>query len=301
MAEKSQLSFLASATKPRAELLGLQARQTVEGLQSISPRGSFRGYARDFTGHREFSAGQELRHIDWRAGAGRGRSLRGQMAEGSNIPAQLVVDGSASMNYGSGEISKFDYALSLAASFSYLLLRQADPVQLSFFNESVRDCTPLVHGAENFSVLINQMATWNTSGSTKIGESVRELSEKLKPGGVVVLISDFLEEEDSWIEAVERIRFQRCVTLLIRVMDPQEIGFNFEGPVEFEALEGEEKLTVHPEQIRLAYLEELERFTKTMKEVAARCESHYLLADSSRPVSEILESYLLFRRQPRRG
>lgn len=300
MAENLKTSFPDPAAMTRAKKLGLVARQLVEGRGSGMHRGSFKGYARGFSGHREYLPGDELGQMDWRATARRGKPFLKQYAADSDRAVHLVIDGSESMAYASAERSKFDFARNLAACLAYLALLQEDSVQLSLFGEKLRERTSVVNRVEGFSGLMEKLAAWEPSGETRISGSISGLAERLRRGGLVILLSDFFEETETWMEAVERLRFQGNEVLLCQVLDGAEIEFPFAEVLEFEGLEGKEKLIADGAQVRKFYCEELERFLGRMREGCARSGSHWILADSSKSLSEVLESYLAFRRQARR-
>jgi uncharacterized protein (DUF58 family) len=179
------------------------------------------------------------------------------------------------------------------------VLRQEDPVQLSLFGEKLRESTSRMKCLDDFAGLREKMAAWEAGGGTRMGESVRELSEKIRPGGLVVLLSDFFEESETWAEAVERLRFHGSEVLLIQVMDSNELEFPFDEPLEFEGMEGAGTLEANGAEVREAYLGVLKGFLERIREFSARNGSHHFLADTSRPVAETLQSYLLFRRQAR--
>lgn len=301
MAEKPKTIFPDPEALARAEALGVMARQTVEGALSGLHRGSFKGYAKEFSGYREYLPGDELRQMDWRATARKGKPLLRQFTSDSTFPVHLVIDGSESMKYASAEVSKYGYSRDLAACLAYLVLRQEDAVQLSLFDERLRESTPMVNRPDGFAGLMEKMAAWEAGGGTRMGESVRELSEKIRPGGLVVLLSDFFEEGETWAEAVERLRFHGSEVLLIQVMDSNELEFPFDEMLEFEGMEGAEKMEANGAEVREAYLGVVKGFLERMREFAARNGCHHFLADTSKPVAGVLQSYLLFRRQARRA
>lgn len=303
MEEKPKTIFPDPEALARAGSLGLMARQTVEGALSGLHRGSFKGYAKEFSGYREYLPGDELRQMDWRATARKGKPLLRQFFSDSDFPVHLAVDGSESMKYASAEISKYDYALNLAACLAYTVLRQEDAAQVSLLGERLRETTPALNRVDGFAGLMEKMAAWKAGGTVRVGESIRELSEKTRPGGLVVLLSDFFEESGNgngtWAGAVERLRFHGSEVLLIQVMDPEELEFPFDEMLEFKGMEGGESIEADGAEVRAAYLEVMKEFLAGIREFSSRNGSHHLLADTSKPVAGVLQSYLLFRRQSR--
>src|SRR5438105_15231984 len=127
-------NYLRSDVLSRAEALGLKARQVVEGLRVGDHKSPYKGFSVEFVQHREYVPGDDIRHIDWK---GYGRSERytiKQYEQETNFICHLLLDASNSMRYGSGLTNKLEYAKLLAASMSYLIIRQRDSVALRIFN-----------------------------------------------------------------------------------------------------------------------------------------------------------------------
>src|SRR5277367_6626245 len=123
----------------RGEALGIMARKVVEGYRVGEHRSPFRGFAIEFAQHREYTAGDDLRHLDWKVLGKTDKYYIKQYEQDTNFVANLVLDGSASMNYGSGKITKFHYAKALAACLAYLITLQGDAVMLHLFDERIRE------------------------------------------------------------------------------------------------------------------------------------------------------------------
>src|SRR5215471_7870286 len=126
----------------RAESLGLNARFIVEGYMAGEHKSPYRGFAVEFAQHREYTHGDDLRHLDWKVLGRTDRYYIKQYEQETNYVANILLDGSESMNYGSGSITKLQYGKMMAACLSYLVLLQRDAVALSVFDASVKSQIP---------------------------------------------------------------------------------------------------------------------------------------------------------------
>src|SRR3954470_20771059 len=126
--------YLQLGVLSRAEALGIKARSIVEGLRVGDHKSPFRGFSVEFVQHREYVPGDDIRHIDWKSYGRSERYTIKQYEQETNFICHLLVDGSNSMRYGSGGTNKLEYAKLLAASLSYLIIRQRDSVGLRVFN-----------------------------------------------------------------------------------------------------------------------------------------------------------------------
>src|SRR6187401_2678926 len=142
MASEKPKTFLDTAAIERAELLGIQARQVVEGYLAGAHRSPFRGFAIEFAQHREYVPGDDTRHLDWKVLGRSDRYYIKQYEQETNYVAHLLLDGSESMKYGSGKVSKLDYGRTMAACLAYLILLQRDAVAVGIFDASLREYQP---------------------------------------------------------------------------------------------------------------------------------------------------------------
>ena len=126
----------------RAEALGMNARFIVEGYMAGEHKSPYRGFAIEFAQHREYAPGDDVRHLDWKVQAKTERYYIKQYEQETNFVAHLLLDGSESMKYGSGEISKLEYGKMMAACLAYLILHQRDAVALGIFDEEVQEYLP---------------------------------------------------------------------------------------------------------------------------------------------------------------
>ncbi|MFN4243440.1 MAG: DUF58 domain-containing protein [Tepidisphaerales bacterium] len=292
----------------QGEALGLLARQVVEGFLSGEHKSPFRGFAVEFTQHREYTPGDDLRHLDWKVLARNDRFYLKQYEQETNFVCHLLVDGSASMAYGGeatrpGDVltsgSKLHYACRLAASLAYLVLHQRDAVSLLLFDRDVRRYVPRTTAPGSIHTLMRLLATYmpatGEAGATAVGAVLHQLAATTPRRGIVVVISDLLDDEAAVLRGIQHVRFVGHEVIVFHTLHPDELTLPFRGNVEFVGLEGGTPLLTRPSELRRTYLAEVEGF---MTRTRLACESnrcHYVLADTSRPLAETLAGYLALR------
>ena len=292
---KQATSFLDPKTIGQAEMLGLHARFVVEGYMAGEHKSPFRGFAIEFTQHREYVAGDDIRHLDWKVLGRTDRYYLKQYEQETNYVGSVLLDGSESMNYGSGSITKLQYAKVMAACLSYMILLQRDAVSLTVFDTAIRGQIPRTGNMASIHNIMAVLARFAATGETNIGAMLHDLAGQLKRKGVVIVISDFLDNEDAILEGIQHIRFGGSEVIVFHVMDPFELEFPFRGMVEFEGLEKIPKLMARPQEIRKSYLAAMNTWKNKIREGCERNMCHYVLMDTSRPLHETLTAYLAFR------
>ena len=136
----------------RVSRLEIEARNVVEGFLSGLHRSPYFGQSIEFVQHREYVPGDDVRKIDWKVWSKTDKFYIKQYEEETNLRTALLVDASESMQFGSGDKTKFDYACSIAACLSYLLLRQQDAVSLSTFDNALRKAVASTGRCQPFDV-----------------------------------------------------------------------------------------------------------------------------------------------------
>jgi len=279
----------------RGESLGILARTVVEGYRVGEHRSPFRGFAIEFAQHREYTIGDDTRHLDWKVLGRTDRYYIKQYEQDTNFVAQLLVDGSESMNYGSGKLTKLQYAKVLAACLAYLILLQRDAVALHVFDTEMRETMTRTDSIAKIHPIMARLSAFKATQQTKLGQAVSDVARMTKARGIVVIISDLFDDEEAFEKGVRQIRFGGSEVVVFHVMDPYEIEFPFDGIVEFIGLEGTDRLKTNPDAIRKSYLESMNAFRKRVQGICDRSGCHYVLADMKHPLAEMLSSYLAFR------
>ena len=279
----------------KAESLGLHARFIVEGYMAGEHKSPFRGFAIEFTQHREYVPGDDTRHLDWKVLGRTDRYYLKQYEQETNYVANILLDGSESMKYGSGSITKLQYGKMMAAVLSYLILHQRDAVAVGVFDTAMRGYVPRTGNLGSIHNIMKVLAEFDPTQQTSVGSVLHEVAGQIKRKGIVILISDLFDDEEKILEGIQHIRFGGSEVVLFHVMDPFELDFPFSGMVEFEGLEGVPKLLTRPREIRKSYLQAVEEFRRKIREGCERNNVHYMLVNTGHALHEVISGYLAFR------
>ena len=293
MASDSQ--FLDPVAIQRAEVLGLQARQIVEGYMAGEHKSPYRGFAIEFAQHREYVPGDDTRHLDWKVLGRSDRYYIKQYEQETNYVAHIILDGSESMKYGSGKMTKFDYGRTIAATLAYLILHQRDAASLAIFDSAVRSYYPRTDNLSAIHNLITLLANFVPEQTTSIATVLHDLARQIKRKGIVILISDLFDDIDDVLRGIQHLRFSGSEVIVFHVLDPYELTFPFKGTVEFRGLEGDQKLLTRPAELRKSYLAELKEFMDKLKTGCERNGCNYIQVNTATPWHEMLSSYLATR------
>ena len=281
----------------RAESLGLNARYIVEGYMAGEHKSPYRGFAVEFAQHREYTHGDDTRHLDWKVLGRTDRYYIKQYEQETNYVGYLLLDGSESMKYGSGRLTKLQYGKMMAACLAYLILHQRDAVALGLFDTIMRDFSPRSDSRATIHNLLAKLAAFEPRNQTNISGVLHDLAHQVRRKGLVIFISDFFDDEQRILDGIQHLRFGGNEVIVFHTLDAYELEFPFTGLVEFEGLEQPAKLMTRPGEIRKSYLRELEAFRRRLREGCERNHCHYVLVNTSQPLHEVLSGYLAFRRR----
>tara|TARA_B100001093_G_scaffold115711_2_gene108093 strand:+ start:5469 stop:6368 length:900 start_codon:yes stop_codon:yes gene_type:complete len=280
----------------RAEALGMNARFIVEGYMAGEHKSPYRGFAIEFAQHREYAPGDDVRHLDWKVQAKTERYYIKQYEQETNFVAHLLLDGSESMKYGSGEISKLEYGKMMAACLAYLILHQRDSVALGIFDEEVQEYLPRSDNRDNLFRIMDRLAGFKPLRGTRLAPVLHGMAGQIKRKGIVIVISDFFDDEEELLQSVQHLRFKGHEVIMMQVLDPCEIDFPFTGNVEFEGLEDLPLIRTRPSQIKKSYHREFEEFRERLRSDVERHQCHFVGVRTDQPLDEVLANYLTFRK-----
>ncbi len=287
--------FLHPEAIRRIGRLELRARHIVEGLLSGMHRSPYYGQSVEFLQHRQYAPGDDLRHVDWKVWAKQDRLYVKQFEEDTNMRCTLMVDVSASMQYGSGPLSKYEYAATVASSLAYLLLRQHDTVSCIAFDESIRARTPMRSRQTHLKSIVKALDASEPQHKTDTGAILREIVEVSPRRGMMILISDLLGDVEPVLRGLRLLRQRGHDVLVLHIMDDDELDFPFEGPTRFEGMETPNHMTCNPRALREGYLAAVEKFLTTLRRGCARDAVDYALVRTSEPLDAALAAFLSSR------
>jgi len=290
------VSFLDPDAVSRGENLGLMARKIVEGYRVGEHRSPFHGFAIEFAQHREYSAGDDIRHLDWKVLGRSDRYYIKQYEQDTNYVAHLVVDGSKSMNYASAKISKLHFSKALAACLAYIILLQRDAVALALFDTAMKEYIPRTDNQGRIQHIMNRLAEFEATGETRLGNALDQVARKAKNRGIVILMSDLFDDEEGFAKALQLLAFSGNEVIVFHTLDPFELTFPFTGTWKFRDLEGPSELQTSPADVRKSYLKDFNDFRARIRLVCEKFNAHYVLADTGKSLAEVMSGYLAFRR-----
>jgi uncharacterized protein (DUF58 family) len=288
-------SYLDPLAISRGENLGILARKVVEGYRVGEHRSPFRGFAIEFAQHREYTIGDDPRHLDWKVLGRTDRYYIKQYEQDTNFVVQLLIDGSESMNYGGDKITKLHYAKALAACLAYLVLLQRDAAAVSLFDTETREYIPRTDNIGKIHHIMNRLAAFKATQKTSLGVAMADIARVAKARGIIVVLSDLFDDEEGFEKGLQRLRFGGHEVIVFHVLDPDELEFKFKGRVEFIGLEGLATLETNPSDIRKSYLKEMDAMRERMRLACERTGTHYVLANTGHALAETLSGYLVFR------
>jgi uncharacterized protein (DUF58 family) len=217
--------------------LSLRARWVVEGLMSGVHKSRAKGFSVEFEEHREYSPGDEIRRIDWKAFGKFDRYFIKEYEDETNLRAYLLLDASASMNYASDGITKFDYACTLTASLAYLILKQQDAAGVVTFSDRIEAFIPPRAKRDYLAQILHALENRGPGGETKVGKILDDIAGQVKRRGLIVLVSDLLDEPAEILKGLRQFRFKGNDVIVFHLLDPAELELPFDGNVLFEDLE----------------------------------------------------------------
>jgi len=280
----------------RLSNLYLKARWVVEGVMSGIHRSRSKGFSVEFEEHREYSPGDEIRRIDWKALGKFDRYFIKETEDETNLRAYLLLDTSASMDYSSNGISKFEYGSILTASLAYLILQQQDAAGLVTFSNRVESFIPPRAKRGYLMEILHHLEAGRPSGETDVGKILQEIAGKMNRRGLVILVSDLLDEPEEILKGLRLFRFKGNDVIVFHLLDPAELELPFDGNILFEDIEQANlRVTTDPQAIRKIYRGVVEEFIERLRKACLENSIDYQFLSTSTPLDHALVSYLSWR------
>lgn len=298
MTTRTGYRFLEPQALARVKNLAVVARGVVEGFISGLHSSPYKGFSVEFAEHREYTPGDDPRHLDYKMLARTDRLYIKQFEEETNMRVQILLDISGSMAYRhESRLTKLEYGSYLTAVLAYLMIRQQDSVGLTAFDTEVRLDMPARASPRHFHEMMQQLEAVQPGRTTRIGTTLHKLANRFKRRGLIVLISDLYDETEEVIRALHHFRHRRHELILFHVFDKAEIEFPFRDVIAFHDLETDERLMVDAPYVREAYREQIEAFITRYRQACAEMQLDYVLTDTSVPYDFLLSRYLAKRKR----
>jgi len=255
--------------------LSVLARTVVEGFLDGLHRSPFLGYSTEFSTYRAYTQGDNLRYIDWKVWGRTDELYVRQFEDDTNMCCQIFLDTSASMDFGTGDANKFDYARVLAAVLAELMVRQHDAPGLILFGEQARQAVPTQASRHHADEIFHLLTHAQARGGTHMDQDLFRIVETITRRGIAVVISDFFTADEAVRELLRQLQAQRQEVIVFHVLAPEELDLPYEGEYLFEDSESAEELPVHAEQFREEYQRRLSGFCERIKQECIQLEIDY--------------------------
>jgi uncharacterized protein (DUF58 family) len=287
--------FLHPETLARVSRLDLRARQAVEGFITGMHKSPFFGHSVEFVQHRDYTVGDDIRHLDWKVWSKTDKFYIKQYEAETNLRCQLVIDVSNSMHYGSGPLDKYNYACTVAACLAYLLLRQQDSAGVITFDEAVRQVVPARSSHNHLDALLSALNVSRPRDKTDIEIILRRVAENTPGRSMIVIVSDLLVDRPALFRGLDMLRHGRHDLLLFHVMDEEELTFPFAGTTRFEGMEDPDHVLCDPRALRDGYLEALQEYLTEVRRGCAGRGIDYQLVHTGEYLDAVLSKFLHHR------
>ncbi len=297
MPDESYRRFLDPTVVSKLATMELRARLVVEGFVTGLHKSPYKGFSVEFAEHRQYMPGDPLKHIDGKVYGKTDRFYVKEYEEETNLRGYVLLDASASMAYSSEGISKLEYSRYLAAALVYLMLKQQDSVGLLVFDQEIREFLPPRAHPRQLHVLLSALAAAAPSSSTDIGLVIHDLARRMRKRGLVILISDLLDDPADILPGLKHFRHMRHEVVVFHVLDPRETEFDFDVDATFRDMETGELMTTEPFSIRGDYRNAVRDWMTMLRRECAESRIDYVPVLTSTPYDRALFSYLEKRKR----
>jgi uncharacterized protein (DUF58 family) len=292
-----QARYLDPAIVARLGTIDLKAKTIVEGFLTGLHRSPFKGFSVEFAEYRQYLPGDDLATLDWKIYARTDRHVVKKFEEETNVECHILLDVSRSMGYGSHAVSKIEYGSYLAGALAYLMNRQRDAVGLLTFDDRIRELLPCSARPGHLKTVLLALERVSLGVGTDIAKPLADLVQAIRKRGLVVLISDLLDDPDRIIEGLKHFRYRGTDVVVFQVLDPHEISFPFDRAARFRDVESDQEIVAVPAAIRDTYKARLEAMVSNFRTVLGQNGIDYTLLDTSQPLEMALLAYLQTRRR----
>ena len=294
------MELLDAQTLARLAGVKLRARAVVEGVLSGLHKSPHQGQSVEFAEHKEYAPGDELRHLDWKAFGKFDKYYVKRFEHETNLRGILVVDGSASMAYGSGPLTKLQVSTTLAGALGYLLVRQQDAAGLAVVAGETMAEIPARAAAGHLATLLDALEQVQPRGTTDLFTAADRLAEKIQRRSLIAVFSDLFDDRQDSLKRLLQLRARKNDLAIFHVMDPAELSFPFDDPTLFLSMEDERRIEVNPREIKQSYLEEMGQFLASVRKSCAEADVDYELVRTDERLDSVLLRFLARREERRR-
>ncbi len=290
--------FLSPEVVSRISRLDLVARFVVEGFITGLHRSPYHGFSAEFSEHRQYMAGDSLRHLDWKVYARSDRMYVKRFEEETNLKAHIILDTSGSMGYRErGSLTKLRYGSVIAGALTLLMLRQRDSVGLVTFSDSLKRYVPPRSVQSQISEILAALSSCEPDGRTVTGDVLHLMAERMSARGLVILISDLAVEPEPLLRGLRHFRHNGHEVLVLHVVDPMELDFDYDGEVRFTDMETGSTVMTQPALIRGRYRDLHEEKLRSMIRAMHEISVDYARFTTDMQFDRALSEYLAKRKR----
>jgi len=278
--------------------LDLRAKFIVEGFLAGLHASPYHGFSVEFSEHRKYVPGDDIRDIDWSVYARTDKYYLRKYEAETSVTGYLVMDLSASMAYTyRQQLTKFEYAICLAAALGYLMIHQQDPVGLVAFDTGIRTALPPRSKRTQLGNILALLAGLKPAGQTNVAGCLHQVAAMIRTKGLIMLFSDLLTDPEPVLQSLHHLRHRGHEIIVFHILDEAEVHFPFQGVIEFRDVEEERKLTLDAKGMRSDYLQAVHDFRERYKTECARANIDYVAIDTSISFDKALLEYLISRQR----
>ncbi len=299
--ERKPRSFLDPVVLSKLAALPLFARRPMQGTVSGRHPSPHRGSSVEFAEYRKYVPGDDLRRLDWRAYGRSDRYFIKEFEADTNLRCCLVVDTSGSMNYGSGDVTKIEYARRIAGVLGTLALQQGDAIGLACVADGVVQNIPPRRNPAHLMAIFDALEYAKPKGETHIAPVLHELAETIRQRALVVILSDLFVEPELLRGCFEHLRFRKHDVAVFHLLDPRELSFTFRRPTRFLDLEGGPSIFAEPNEIADRYQTALGGYLDGLKQVVLESAVDYHRVSIDEDYEGVLMRFLVGRARLKGG
>ena len=295
--KKEYKKYLNPSLINKIENLSLRAKLVVEGFIIGMHKSPYHGFSVEFSEHRPYGFGDEIKYIDWKLWGKTDRFYIKQFEEETNLKCHIILDKSSSMNFGSKNLTKFEYSKLISAAMSYLMIKQQDAVGLTTFDQRINTIIKPKSKVNHLNLLLKTLHNSNTGGETNISNLLHGLAESINKKGLIILISDLLDDEKKVMDSLRHFRYRGHEIIVFHIVDPKEKNLDYDENINFIDLENNYNIVADSRLVKDKYNKAFRDFSEFYKKECLRDKIDYNLISTSDSLDKTLLQYLIRRSQ----
>jgi len=293
-----QKNYLSPEVIAKIKSLELKARLVVEGFKVGLHKSPYHGFSVEFSQYRPYNQGDPIRNIDWNVFGKTEKYFIKQFEEETNLTSHICIDTSKSMQFkNKGAVSKMDYAVTLASSLLYIMQQQHDAAGLVLYSDKIDKYFPPKSNRIYLRTLFQQLASIEPSNKTETSKSLKDVAQKIKKRGLIVVISDLLDNPEKILSALKQFYYKKNEVIVFQILDPIERSFAFDKDANFVDMETEEEIITQPHQIKAGYQSAFNEYLSKLKSGCLNYGMEYNLIETDQPFDKALISYFNKRKK----